>query len=71
MIFIGRHTTAYMQEVKGSMDAIVQIGKSQGWTRIEYQIELRNMLCGYRQELRAGNIGLNKLKRPWANRPGF
>ena len=65
-IHIGRHTSAAMSDVRKAMDRVVIQGESQGWGQSQYRAELRSTLSDLRQELRAGNIALNSIHRPWA-----
>jgi|GEM_PF-3692808 len=70
-IHLGRHTTVAIRQVQLEMNQVVKIGQAQGWSQTEYQEALRSMLQDFRQQLKAGDIALNKNMRPWANRPGF
>ena len=62
----GRHTQNSMDQVSRNMNIIVNRGKAEGWNQAQYRSALNAMLSNYRQELRAGNIALNKNHRPWA-----
>jgi len=66
---LGRHTTASMKRMEKAMDKIVKRGKEKGWTQSQYNAALTKLLKEVRQELKAGNISLNKNARPWANNP--
>ena len=50
------------------MDDLVNQGQSAGWSQQQYNTEAKNLLSDLRQELRQGNIGLNKHHRPWATK---
>lgn len=62
-IHCGRHTNSYSVQVAGRMDRIVEQGRSAGWTQSQYRSATRDMMSDLRQELRNGNIGLNKNMR--------
>jgi hypothetical protein len=63
-----RHTSTYSEKVSWRMDGLVEQGKAAGWTQQQYRDKTRKLLSELRQELRAGNIGLNKHHRPWATK---
>jgi hypothetical protein len=65
----GRHVKVPMKEVARKMDDIVALGESKGWGQAKYKAELEAMLSEIRQDLKAGNIALNKHKRDWSNAP--
>jgi len=67
-IHIGCHTASYSQKVSFKMDDLVAQGKSAGWSQQQYNAQARNLLSDLRQELRQGNIGLNKHHRPWGTK---
>jgi hypothetical protein len=50
------------------MTGLVEQGQAAGWSQQQYWAETRAMLSELRQELRDGNIGLNKNHRPWATK---
>jgi hypothetical protein len=62
----GRHTNAYSENVAKEMQKVVLQGKDKGWTPSQYREATRTLLSNMKQELRAGNIALNKNHRPWA-----
>ncbi len=64
----GRHTNAYSQTIRDQMNIIVQQGKAGGWSQAQYREATRNAFSEIRQELRSGNIALNKNHRPWAKK---
>jgi hypothetical protein len=64
----GCHTDSYSREVANRMDRIVAEEKVAGCTQGQYQDATRIMLSELRQELKAGNIGLNKNHRSWATK---
>ncbi len=66
-IHLGRHTIAAISNVQRKMDEIIETGKSLGWSKVEYQTELRSMVGDLRIELKLGNIALNKNMRLWSN----
>jgi hypothetical protein len=57
-----------MTQIARKMDVIADYGKSAGWNQSQYNAALRGMLAKERQDLRAGNVPLNKHARPWADR---
>ncbi|MCC5792427.1 MAG: AHH domain-containing protein [Legionellaceae bacterium] len=61
----GRHRQAPMNAVARKMDDIHKRGRAENWNESQYRAELRKMLSENRQELRSGNIALNKNHRPW------
>ena len=67
-IHLGRHLKSLSAAMAKKMDDIVDEGKTAGWTQERYREELRDMLSEVRQELRAGNIALNKNMRNWSVR---
>ena len=64
----GRHTNSYSENVERRMNAIVQQGKAGGWAPAQYREATRTALSQLRQDLRAGEIALNKNHRPWAKK---
>ncbi len=50
------------------MAQVVEKGKAQGWTKEQYRAETRKVLSAIRQDLRAGDIGLNNNLRPGATK---
>jgi hypothetical protein len=50
------------------LDAVVKQGKAQNWTTEQYRAKTREVLSEVRQELRSGNLGLNKNHRPNATK---
>lgn len=67
-VHLSRHTNTYSERVAHKMTAIADQGKAAGWTQEQYRSETRVLLSELRQELRAGNIGLNKHYRPWGTK---
>ena len=65
-IHVGRHTQAAMDAVAERMRDTANRGKAENWNQAQYRAALRTLLSELRQELRAGNIALNKKHRPWA-----
>jgi hypothetical protein len=68
-IHMGRHSGDVMRDMKERMDALHFIGQSSGWNQSQYNAALRGMLAQQRQDLRAGNVPLNRHARSWAQRP--
>ena len=64
----GRHTDSYSQKVADRLTQVVDNGKAQGWTKEQYRAETRKVLSAIRQDLRAGDIGLNNNLRPGATK---
>ena len=62
----GRHTNAYSANMAEKMKQVVDQGKDAGWKPSQYREATRSLLSEMKQELRAGNIALNKNHRPWA-----
>ena len=62
----GRHTNAYSANMAENMNRVVNRGKNAGWTPSQYREATRKLFSEMKQELRAGNIALNKNHRPWA-----
>jgi curved DNA-binding protein CbpA len=69
-IHMGRHSGDVMEGIRIKMDGIIEHGKTSGWNQSQYNAALRGMLARERQELRAGNVALNKHARAWATAPG-
>jgi hypothetical protein len=55
--------------VKEQMDEAARQGKRENWSQAQYHDTLRGIIAENRQELRKGNISLNCIHRPWANKP--
>jgi hypothetical protein len=64
---MGRHSSGVMEGIRIKMDDVYDYGKSSGWNQSQYNAALRGMLAKERQDLRAGNVPLNKHARPWAD----
>ncbi len=64
----GRHTNSYSSNIAKRMDDITERGKNSGWTQAQYREQTRQVLSEVRQDLRSGNIALNKNHRPWAKK---
>ncbi|BCV62866.1 RHS repeat-associated core domain-containing protein [Shewanella algae] len=62
----GRHTTQVSRNLAEQMDAVVEVGKQQGWTKPQYRKALDSIISQERQLLRSGHRALNKNQRPWA-----
>ena len=67
-IHLGRHTNDYSDKIARKMNMIAERGKIAGWTPAQYREQTKSMLAELRQELKGGNIALNKHHRPWAKR---
>lgn len=65
-IHSGRHTNRHSLIIAQKMDIIVFAGKKEGWKTPDYKAALMKLLSKERQALKAGDIPLNKNKRPWA-----
>lgn len=62
----GRHTTQVSRNMAEQMDAVVEVGKQQGWSQQKYQQALDTIISQERQLLKSGERALNKNQRPWA-----
>lgn len=62
----GKHTKISMEKIATNMKKIEQLGDANGWSQEQYHSALRKMLAQERAELKAGNVALNRLMRPWA-----
>lgn len=62
----GRHFSEYSKTIADEMDDIVEQGKEEGWTQEQYKTKLEGLLSGLRQQLRDGDIALNRRQRPWS-----
>ncbi len=62
----GGHLRQVREGVEKRMQEIHDTGKAQGWGPAQYRHEIRTMLSELRQDLRAGNIALNRHHRPHA-----
>ncbi len=69
-IHSGRHSGDVMRGIGKKMDDTFKYGQGSRWSQSQYNAALRGMLARERQELRAGNIPLNKHARSWASAPG-
>ena len=65
----GRHTAASMRDVARDMKKAVEKGTRENWSQAQYRQALRKIISDNRQQLRAGNIALNSIHRPWASNP--
>lgn len=61
-----KHRNVYSENIAKRMDDIVVRGKQEGWSPAQYRAATGQLLTNLRQELKAGNIALNKHHRPWA-----
>jgi hypothetical protein len=59
-----RHTDSYSAKVAERMNVVVNRGQAAGWSQQQYREGFQEVLSDLRQDLRAGNIGLNKHHRP-------
>ncbi|NKD78114.1 hypothetical protein HEQ60_10125 [Haematospirillum sp. H1815] len=48
------------------MQTVLDKGRLEGWTTPQYRDALDKIIARERKELRSGETGLNKNKRPWA-----
>lgn len=64
----GKHTDSYSRKIAQRFDTIVEQGKTQGWNTEQYRAATRAELSKIRQELKSGNVGLNKNHRSWATK---
>lgn len=64
----GPHDKPIVDAIRDQMDIIQRRGKSKGWTQEQYNDELRQMISQHRQQLKQGNIALNRNHREWATR---
>lgn len=62
----GRHLNSVSEELATKMTNIVEKGKKENWSTAQYNQALQGLLKKERVELKAGDIVLNKNKRPWA-----
>ncbi len=62
-IHCGRHYKVVSEDIKMQMDMIVQTGKMKSWSQSQYRAKLDAFLSDMRQQLKAGNIALNKNHR--------
>ena len=62
-IHLGRHTTKVSRNLAEQMDAIVRVGKQQGWSQAQYQQALKSIISQERQLLKSGQRALNKNRR--------
>ncbi|NKD56002.1 MULTISPECIES: hemagglutinin repeat-containing protein [unclassified Haematospirillum] len=65
-IHLGRHRDEISKGLGREMDDIAERGRLEGWTTPQYRDELDKIIARERKELRSGETGLNKNKRPWA-----
>jgi hypothetical protein len=62
----GKHWKSVSQNLKAQMDAVVQVGKANGWTREQFREALLAILREERALLRSGERALNSVARPGA-----
>lgn len=60
----GGHTKAYSLGIYHNMNRLITRGEAAGWSQQQYRAATRAMLSELRQELRQGNIALNKRHVP-------
>jgi RHS repeat-associated protein len=65
-LHLGRHTTGVSRSLAEQMDAIVEVGRIQGWTQQQYRDALLSLISQERQSLKTGVKALNINARPWA-----
>jgi hypothetical protein len=65
-IHMGRHTTGVSRNLARKMDAVVEVGRAQGWSQQQYGNALRVIIMKEQQALKSGVRALNKNARPWA-----
>lgn len=64
----GRHDGQVVRGINDKMSRIYESGKNNNWTQAQYNQELRKTIGEYRQQLKQGNISLNKHHRSWIER---
>ncbi len=64
----GPHDDAVIDQISERMRQVVDTGKLNNWTKIQYNSELRQIISSYRQELKQGIVALNSHHRTWTER---
>lgn len=59
----GRHVDSYSESLAVKMDRAHEIGKTEGWTQVEYRHALEDIISETRAQLKTGEIHLNSTTR--------
>ncbi len=65
-IHYGKHLNSVSENLANQMDAVVGVGKENGWTTQQYRQALDAIVVDERALLKSGERALNKNARPWA-----